>query len=95
VAPDEEPELRGIEKAIGKRLPRVTVPDFNYAARPVGKLEVPAAQRMAEFRAKKAVERSRAAENTRRRGGSLPPRGHGGPPSHERGGRGGRGAGGR
>ena len=95
VAPDEEAELRGIEKAIGKRLPRVSVPDFDYAARPAGKLEVPAAQRMAEFRAKKAVERSRAAENAKRRGGAPPPRGHGGPPAQGRGGRGGGRGGGR
>jgi ATP-dependent RNA helicase RhlE len=33
VAPEEEQDLAGIEKAIGKRLPRVTVPDFDYAAR--------------------------------------------------------------
>ena len=34
VAPEEEDELRGIERAIGRRLPRVTVPDFDYDARP-------------------------------------------------------------
>ncbi len=32
VSPDEEDSLRGIERAIEKRLPRVTVPDFDYAA---------------------------------------------------------------
>ena len=34
VAPDEEGSLRDIERAIGRRLPRVTVPDFDYTARP-------------------------------------------------------------
>jgi ATP-dependent RNA helicase RhlE len=34
VSPEEEEGLRGIEKAIDKRLPRVTVPDFDYARRP-------------------------------------------------------------
>jgi ATP-dependent RNA helicase RhlE len=34
VAPQEEPELGRIERAIGRRLPRVTVPDFDYGARP-------------------------------------------------------------
>ena len=34
VSPEEESSLRGIEKAIGRRLPRVTVPDFDYAATP-------------------------------------------------------------
>jgi ATP-dependent RNA helicase RhlE len=33
VAPEEEANLRGIEKAIQKRLPRVTVPDFDYQQR--------------------------------------------------------------
>ena len=39
VAPEEEGSVRDIERAIGKRLPRVTLPDFDYAAsaaRPVG-----------------------------------------------------------
>ena len=34
VAPEEEEDLRGIERAINQRLPRVTLPDFDYAARP-------------------------------------------------------------
>jgi ATP-dependent RNA helicase RhlE len=34
VAPDEEDDLRKIERAIGKRLPRILVPDFDYAVRP-------------------------------------------------------------
>src|SRR5213076_3518243 len=41
VAPDEENDLRAIERAIGKRLPRVTVPDFDYAQKPAEKLEIP------------------------------------------------------
>ncbi|HSK08882.1 MAG TPA: DEAD/DEAH box helicase, partial [Vicinamibacterales bacterium] len=57
VSPEEEPELRGIEKAIGKRLPRVTVPDFDYAARPAGQLEVPRADRIAAIRKEKAAAR--------------------------------------
>ena len=32
VAPEEQPELADIEKAIQKRLPRVTLPGFNYDA---------------------------------------------------------------
>jgi len=77
VAPDEENDLRNIEKAISKRLPRVTVPDFDYKAKPAGKLEVPLAERIAEIRARKAQERSRAAEKVKRReqgggGGSRP-----------------------
>jgi ATP-dependent RNA helicase RhlE len=40
VSPQEEPELGRIERAIGRRLPRVTVPDFDYGARPE-RLEAP------------------------------------------------------
>ena len=67
VAPQEENDLRGIEKVLGRRLPRVTVPDFDYSARPQAKLEVPLAQRIAEIRARKRGERERAAFNSARR----------------------------
>lgn len=60
VSPEEEGELRGIERAVGKRLPRMTVPDFDYQARPEGRLEVPLAERIAAIRAKKAEDRARA-----------------------------------
>jgi superfamily II DNA/RNA helicase len=33
VAPEEADDLRAIERAIGKPLPRVTLPDFDYSAR--------------------------------------------------------------
>src|SRR5688572_25717178 len=75
VAPDEESDLRDIEKAIGRRLPRVTVPDFDYTAAPEGKLEVPHAQRIAEIRARKREERRRAEANAARRGAALRTRG--------------------
>ena len=71
VSPDEEPDLRAIEKAIGRRLPRVTLPDFDYAARPQAKLEVPLAQRIAEIRARKREERARAAVNAARRAAAI------------------------
>jgi ATP-dependent RNA helicase RhlE len=67
VSPGEEGELRAIERAIGKRLPRVTVPDFDYQARPEGQLEVPLAERIAAIRARKAEERSRAKAKAERR----------------------------
>jgi ATP-dependent RNA helicase RhlE len=75
VAPDEEPDLRDIEKAIGRRLPRVTVPDFDYRARAEGQLEVPRGQRIAEIRARKREERQRAEANAARRGAALRNRG--------------------
>jgi ATP-dependent RNA helicase RhlE len=67
VSPEEEGNLRDIERAIGRRLPRVTVPDFDYAARPQQRLEIPIAQRIAEIRARKRQERERAAINAARR----------------------------
>ena len=71
VAPDEESDLRDIEKAIGRRLPRVTVPDFDYSVKAEGQLEVPRAQRIAEIRARKREERQRAEVNAARRAAAL------------------------
>lgn len=67
VSPEEEGSLRDIERAIGRRLPRVTVPDFDYAAKPQQRLEVPFAQRIADIRSRKRQERERAAINAARR----------------------------
>jgi ATP-dependent RNA helicase RhlE len=67
VAPDEERELRDIEKAIGKRLPRVVLPDFDYTAKTGEQLEVPIKERIAEIRKRKAEERARAAEKLARK----------------------------
>ena len=73
VSPQEEGELRNIERAVGKRLPRVTVPDFDYTAKPEGQLEIPLAERIAVIRAKKAEDRARAkAKEARRAGGGNP-----------------------
>jgi ATP-dependent RNA helicase RhlE len=60
VAPDEEAELAAIERAVGRRLPRVTLPGFDYARRPTERLEVPLAERLAAHRAQRAVARARA-----------------------------------
>jgi ATP-dependent RNA helicase RhlE len=67
VSPEEERDLRAIEKAIGKRLPRITVPGFNYAQAPAERLEIPLAERIAAIRARKAAERLRAAEKAKAR----------------------------
>jgi ATP-dependent RNA helicase RhlE len=83
VSPEEEADLRAIEKAINSRLPRVTVPDFDYHARPEARLEIPIAQRIAEIRARKADERARAKAKLERRaaaerGGTVARSGGGG-----------------
>jgi len=67
VAPDEEDDLRAIERAIGRRLPRVTVPDFDYTKRPAEKLEIPIQERIAAIRARKAEERARAKAKAERK----------------------------
>jgi ATP-dependent RNA helicase RhlE len=67
VAPEEEADLRAIERAIGKRLPRVLVPDFDYARASAERFEVPIAERIAEIRARKQEERRRSKEKAERR----------------------------
>jgi ATP-dependent RNA helicase RhlE len=67
VAPDEESDLRDIERAINKRLPRVTVPDFDYKQKPPEKLEIPIQERIAAIRARKAEDRARAKAKAERR----------------------------
>jgi ATP-dependent RNA helicase RhlE len=70
VAPEEEPDLKRIERALGRRLPRVLVPDFDYAAKPAARLEVPLGERIAAIRARKAEERARAEAKGRQPGGA-------------------------
>ena len=105
VAPDEEGELRGIERAIGKRLPRVTVPGFDYTAKVDAVLEVPLAERIAAIRARKAEDRARAKAKAERRaaqetqqqqraGGGAGGQGRSRSRGRGRGGRGGRSGGG-
>ena len=66
VAPDEQNDLRAIEKAIGKRLPQITIPDFDYNARPEGRLEIPIGERIAAIKARKAGERARSKSKANR-----------------------------
>ena len=79
VSPEEEGNLRAIEKLIAKRLPRVTVPDFDYAARGEARLEIPIGQRIAEIRARKSEERARARANAERRAAAQARHGGGRP----------------
>ena len=84
VSPDEEGDLRQIEKAIGTKIPRVTLPGFDYRARESERFEVPLGERIAAIRARKAEERARARINAARRAaaertrlGGTPPTGPG------------------
>ena len=66
-SPEEAEDLRSIERAIGKPLPRVTIPDFDYTARSTTKLEIPIGERIAKIRAQRADERARARDKDARR----------------------------
>jgi ATP-dependent RNA helicase RhlE len=70
IAPEEEAELRGIERAVGKRLPRVTLADFDYNARPEGKLEIPLGERLAAMR----EQRNRGRDHAKAKPKPRPPR---------------------
>ena len=67
VSPEEATDLAAIEREIGKRLPRITVPGFDYTRAPAERFEVPIAERIAAIRARKADERKRAKEKIERR----------------------------
>ena len=67
VSPDEEGDLRGIERAVGSRFTRAQLPGFDYTKRPADKLEIPLAERIASIRARKAEDRQRARVNAERR----------------------------
>ena len=103
VSPEEEGDLKAIERAVGKRLPRVTLPDFDYTAKPAARLEIPLAERIAQIRAKKSEDRARAkAKEARRTAGAAGqgssgagPRGPSRPAGTSSGGRGAAGPGGR
>ncbi len=69
-SPEEEADIRGIERAISKKLPRVTLEGFDYSARPQQRFEVPLAERIAEIRKKKAEDRARSAAKAARRASS-------------------------
>ena len=63
VAPDEEGHVKGIERAIGRKLPRVTVPDFDYAGaappRPAGQRPGPQRPGSGQRRRRREQDRHR------------------------------------
>jgi ATP-dependent RNA helicase RhlE len=67
VSPEEESDIRNIERAVHKALPRVTLPDFDYAAKPAARFEVPIGERMAKMREQKSQERARSKAKEERR----------------------------
>ena len=75
VSQEEEGDLRGIEKAIASRLPRVTLPDFDYNARPQQNLDQRPPRPARDPRSRSQGHGSRGA------GGGQPSRGPGGGPA--------------
>jgi ATP-dependent RNA helicase RhlE len=57
VAPNEEADFRTIERAIGTRIARVTLPGFDYGQRVSERLEVPLAARLAAMRTQRGGQR--------------------------------------
>ena len=66
-SPDESNEVRAIERAVGKPLLRVTVPDFDYSLTTAGKFEIPIKDRIAKIRAERAEARARATSREERK----------------------------
>jgi ATP-dependent RNA helicase RhlE len=60
VTPEDEDQLRRIERAVGSKIERVRLDGFAYDATPEGALEVPRGERIAAIRAQKAKARGRA-----------------------------------
>jgi len=65
VSPEEEQDLRDIERVVGKALPRVTVPDFDYHAAPAERFEVPISERLAAMHGRKPMARGRGKSRPR------------------------------
>jgi ATP-dependent RNA helicase RhlE len=77
VAPDEEGDLRAIERALGKPLPRVTLPGFDYAKRAEERLEIPLRERLAAHRDARRAQRPAAEKSVGKpEPGSAPPSPH-------------------
>jgi ATP-dependent RNA helicase RhlE len=72
VSPDEESDLRAIERTLGKRIPRVTLEGFDYNAKAPEKLEIPIHERIAAIKTRRASERERSKEKGKRRVPSPP-----------------------
>jgi ATP-dependent RNA helicase RhlE len=62
VSPEEDPQLRDIERAVGKRLPRVILPGFDYSKKSAERLEIPLGERLAAMRTRRSQERARSRE---------------------------------
>ncbi len=71
VSPEEESEVRAIERAVGRSVPRRRLEGFDYSAQPADRFEVPVQERIAALREqrRKDRERKKAREERRQQGG--------------------------
>jgi ATP-dependent RNA helicase RhlE len=67
VSPEEESDVRSIERAVGRSLPRRTLEDFDYSAESAERFEIPAGERIAALKARRKEERARARQKAERR----------------------------
>jgi ATP-dependent RNA helicase RhlE len=67
VSPEDESEVRAIERATGKPINRVKLPGFDYNARAAEPFEVPLGVRIAEIRRRKSEDRERARQKADRK----------------------------
>ena len=78
VSPAEEGDVRATERALGRKIERRTLEDFDYGARPAERFEVPVGERIAQIRARKAEDRARArAKSERKEAAGRAPTGRG------------------
>ncbi|MDA0329925.1 MAG: DEAD/DEAH box helicase [Gemmatimonadetes bacterium] len=67
VAPEDEADMKRIERAVGMSIPRVRLEGFAYEATAEAPLEMPRGERIAAIRAKKAADRQRSADKKARK----------------------------
>jgi ATP-dependent RNA helicase RhlE len=67
VSPEDEGDLKRIERAVGKRIPRIRLEGFCYDAPSEEPLEIPLKERIATIRAKKKEDRARSAAKAARK----------------------------
>jgi ATP-dependent RNA helicase RhlE len=56
VAPDEEADLKSIERVLGRALPRIVLPGFDYTPRKDERLEIPLGERLRAHRAARSAK---------------------------------------
>jgi ATP-dependent RNA helicase RhlE len=76
VSPEEDADLRMIERTVGTRIQRVTLPDFDYTIRTSERLEVPPGERIAVIQAGKTAQRGWSRRTAQRPALATVARGH-------------------